>query len=62
MKKPIVMFVFLAVLASCGQEKEEDPTQPVTDEVKKELKEAEDLNVELEKIDGEIDSLMNTLE
>lgn len=56
------MIACTAFLVACSNEKEEDVNQPINEEVKKELKEVEDLNVELEKIDGEIDSLLNTLE
>jgi peptidoglycan hydrolase CwlO-like protein len=62
MKKQFVLFVLLVLLASCGSDNSAKSTEPITDEVKKEAKAVEDANVELEKIDGEIDSLMNTVE
>lgn len=61
MKKPFVLFVLLISLASCGGEKKAESSEPITEDVKKELKEAEDANVELEQLDGEVDSLLNTI-
>lgn len=69
MKKTFVLFGMLAALAACGSGAESgteaeaatEMSEPITEEEKTELKEAQDANVELEKLDGEVDSLLNTL-
>lgn len=57
----IIAICIAAFLAGCGSSEAED-TEPVKTETKENLKEVQDLNVELEEIDGELDSLINNLE
>ena len=66
MKKVLIMLACAASLAACSSEEstEEQATpteETISEEDKSELKEAQDANVELEKLDGEVDSLLNTL-
>lgn len=61
MKIPFILFVLLVSLSSCGGDNSAESTEPITEEVKNELKKAEDANVELEQLDGEVDSLLNTI-
>lgn len=64
--KKIMMILAVGVLAACGSPAEsetakETTTDELTTETQDEVKKAADANVELEKLDGELDSLMNTL-
>lgn len=62
MKKLMLIFV-TGVLVACGSSTEnEDGTQKeVSEETAEKVKEAQDANVELELIDGELDSLIVTI-
>ena len=52
--------MMLGVLASCGKSDEEvDKQEEVSEKTMKELTKVQELNVELEQIDGELDSLIN---
>lgn len=59
MNKVIVLF-FAGLIVGCGAS-EVSETDPVKSETTESLKEVQDLNVELEAIDGELDSLINNL-
>lgn len=69
MKK--IMFLFVtSVLFSCGSPEKDNelssdpdaPKEEATAESKEKLKKVQDLNVEIEEIDGELDSLINALD
>lgn len=69
--KKVMMILAVGVLTACGSPAEseeattdattETSTEEISTETQEEIKNAADANVELEKIDGELDSLMNTL-
>jgi outer membrane biogenesis lipoprotein LolB len=58
--KQLLLIFAIALLTACGSstEKEVDENLEVTTETSKNLEEAQDLNIELEEIDGELDSLL----
>lgn len=56
----IFMFGGLVACGSSESEEEQSKEEVKTETIEK-LKEVQDLNVDLEKIDGELDSLINTL-
>jgi outer membrane biogenesis lipoprotein LolB len=58
--KQLLLIFAIAFLTACGSstEKEVDENLEVTTEKSKNLEEAQDLNIELEEIDGELDSLL----
>jgi outer membrane biogenesis lipoprotein LolB len=58
--KQLLLIFAIAFLTACGSstEKEVDENLEVTTETSKNLEEAQDLNIELEEIDGELDSLL----
>ena len=61
--KYILTLVLVASLMSCGTDIEDvDPEAPVTEETVEELKNGQDENVEIEELDGELDSLINEIE
>lgn len=60
------MIFALGTLVACGSSADEDKTNTDTHknlktETADEVKKVEDVNVELEQLDGELDSIMNTL-
>ena len=60
-----LLLVFaLAFLTACGSstEKEVDKNLEVTSETSKKIEEVQDVNVELEAIDGELDSLLTQID
>lgn len=58
--KQLLLIFAIAFLTACGPstEKEVDENLEVTTETTKNIEEAQDLNIELEAIDGELDSLL----
>lgn len=62
MKKIMIIFA-IGTLVACGStEENEDPTKiEVKEETAEKVKKAQDANVELEEIDGELDSLINAI-
>lgn len=60
MKKIIVLFM-LGLLIACGESDELDKQEAVNDETMEKLTKVQELNVELEQIDGELDSLINSV-
>lgn len=62
MKKLMIIFV-VGIMVACGSstENEEGTKKEVTPETSEKVKEAQDANVELELIDGELDSLIITI-
>lgn len=49
--------------ASCGTDIEDvDPEAPVTEETKEELQTVQEDNIDLEELDGQLDSLINEIE
>lgn len=62
MKKLMIIFA-AGILVACGSSNEnEDETKvEVTPETTEKVKKAQDANVELEEIDGELDSLIITI-
>ena len=62
MKQLLLVFA-VVLLTACGQSKDkvDDETLEVTSETAKNVEEAQDLNTELEEIDGELDSLLNKI-
>lgn len=60
-----LLLVFaLAFLTACGSstEKEVDENLEVTSETSEKIEEVQDVNVELEAIDGELDSLLTQID
>jgi|TARA_R110000737_G_scaffold104095_1_gene137231 hypothetical protein len=62
MKKLMILFA-VAIATSCSptDPSEIDPTLEVNASTSEKIKEAQDENIELEEIDGELDSIMQTL-
>lgn len=62
MNKLVLIFV-VGMLSACGSSSdgEEQAKESVQAETSEKLKKVQDLNVELEEIDGELDSLINIL-
>lgn len=61
--KYILSLVLTASLASCGTDIEDvDPEAPVTEETKEELENVQNDNVDIEELDGQLDSLINEIE
>ncbi len=63
MRKSIII-ILLVVVSSCGSADVNEDGTPidVTTETSEKLQEAQDVNIELEEIDGELDSLINSLD
>jgi division protein CdvB (Snf7/Vps24/ESCRT-III family) len=61
--KQLLLIFAAALLTACGPsiEKVDDENLEVTSETTKTVEEAQDLNTELEEIDGELDSLLNKI-
>jgi hypothetical protein len=60
--KKIMLIVAIGTLIACGSpEKEIALTDETTAETTEKIGEAQGANVELEEIDGELDSLMNAI-
>lgn len=62
--KHLLIIGALLTFTSCGGDaaEEVDETTPVKDEAQTELKQIQDENVEIEQLDGELDSLLNEIE
>lgn len=68
MKKMIFLFT-TCVLFSCGSQDEDAgaidskdaPKEEIKPESSEKLKKVQDINVEIEEVDGELDSLINSL-
>lgn len=62
MKKLMIIFV-VGIMVACGSSTEnvDGTKKEVTPETSEKVKEAQDANVELELIDGELDSLIITI-
>lgn len=61
MKKIMLIFA-IGTLVACGSSNEDVAlTDETTPETTEKIQEAQDANVELEEIDGELDSLMNAI-
>lgn len=66
MKKKLIIIIALGTLVACGSstdgdKAEEEVNKNLKTETRDEVKKVEDANVELEQLDGELDSIMNTL-
>lgn len=63
MKKLALIFA-VVMLTACGKSNEnvDDENMEVTTETSNDIEEVQDLNVELEEIDGELDSLLTKIE
>lgn len=61
--KKIRLLLVISVLISCQScsENEDEKTTDITSETTKELEEVQETNVELETMDGELDSLINLI-
>lgn len=57
----MVLFVGLFSACASSSDGEENANESVKAETSENLKKVQELNVELEEIDGELDSLINTL-
>lgn len=56
------MLIFvIGITTACGSSAEEDPNKEVTAETAEKVQQVQDENIELEEIDGELDSLINLL-
>lgn len=64
MKKLGVIFAVLLMTAACGKSNDNvvDEKLEVTSETSKKIEETQNLNTELEEIDGELDSLLTKTE
>ena len=62
MKKTMLLIV-IGMATACGSSNDniDDANLEVTTETSEKVKEAQDVNAELEEIDGELDSLLNIL-
>lgn len=59
MKNVLILFAVLFFASCSADEKQDiDPTLKVKPETSEKIKEAQDVNIELEAIDGELDSLI----
>ncbi|MFA7274203.1 MAG: hypothetical protein WC044_10050 [Crocinitomicaceae bacterium] len=62
MKKTMIFFAVLLTAACSAKDPSDiDPTLKTNTETTKKIKEAQSENIELEAIDGELDSLIQTL-
>ena len=63
MRKSMTIFLLLFI-SSCGSPDVNEDGTPisVSAETSEKMKEAQDVNIELEEIDGELDSLLNSLD
>ncbi len=64
MMKKLMLFIAIGVICSCGSsttDKANETDQEVTNATAEKIKTAQDVNTELEEIDGELDSLMQSL-
>lgn len=61
--KQLLLIFAVVLLTACGQstEKVDDENIEVTSETAKNIEAAQDLNTELEEIDGELDSLLTKI-
>lgn len=60
--KKLIIIVVLGMTAACGSSADNvSEDDKVTPETAEKIKEAQDVNTELEEIDGELDSLLNLL-
>ena len=59
-----MIIITLGIVVACGSSDLNEDGTPidVTAETSEKVKEAQDENIELEKIDGELDSLINSLD
>lgn len=60
MKNALILFAVIFA-TSCSSDEEIDPTLKVKAETSEKIKEAQDVNVQLEVIDGELDSLLTSI-
>jgi len=60
MKNALILFAVI-LATSCSSDEEIDPSLKVKSETTEKIKEAQDVNVQLEVIDGELDSLIMTI-
>lgn len=61
--KHLILIFAVALVTACGHstEKVDDKNLEVTTETSKSIEEAQDLNTELEEIDGELDALLTKI-
>jgi|GEM_PF-1676270 DNA-binding transcriptional regulator GbsR (MarR family) len=61
--KQLLLIFAVVFLTACGPSNKEevDENMEVTSETSKNIEEAQDLNTELEEIDGELDSLLTKI-
>lgn len=60
--KQLMLIAALFTVVSCGSDKEDpDPKDAVTDKTEKKLEKVQEDNVELEQLDGELDSMLNEI-
>lgn len=61
--KQLMFLAALFLVVSCGSDSEEaNPKDEVTEKTEKELDKVQEDNVELEEIDGELDSILNEIQ
>lgn len=62
--KHLLLIFAVVFLTACGSstEKEVDENMEVTSETSKKIEEVQEVNVELEEIDGELDSLLTKID
>lgn len=61
--RKIMLLIVIGMATACGSSNDniDDANLEVTTETSEKVKEAQDVNAELEEIDGELDSLLNIL-
>lgn len=62
--KQLMLIIAVSMLTACGPsgEKGDDEKMEVTTETSEKIVEVQDVNTELEEIDGELDSLLNQID
>lgn len=60
--KHVLIIAALFTITSCGDSEEVGENTPVSEETTEELNQIQDENIEIEQLDGELDSLLNEIE
>lgn len=61
MKNALILLAVVFATSCSSGDKEVDPSLKVSSDTSEKIKEAQDVNIELEEIDGELDSLIVTI-
>lgn len=61
--KYLAMTLIVFAMVSCGSNDDEvDPTAPVSEKTEEKLEKVQEDNIDIEKLDGQLDSLLNEIE